>query len=217
MQLIATLASEAEEDRATRLSAQDWVIAALEVLLKDGIEAVQITTLADKLGVTRGSFYWHFKNRQQLLDAILAEWRARNTDIMVQVLATASSVEEGILNLFSVWVDHSKFNSTLDQAVRDWGRRSSPIGEMVSAEDDNRVAAIAGFLERQGYPETEAFIRARVIYFTQLSYYALEIEEPMAQRMDYLAAYYQCFTGQEISTAAAETFRARLLAKERSK
>ena len=123
------------DEREKRLTREDWVRAALQTLLRDGIEAVQITALAQELNVTRGSFYWHFKGRQQLLNAILEEWRVRNTGIMVAVLSDADSVESGILALFSVWVDHSRFNPDLDQAVRDWGRRAEDIKALVTAED----------------------------------------------------------------------------------
>ena len=211
------LLSTPDDDREKRLTREDWVLAALQVLLKEGIEAVQITALAQALNVTRGSFYWHFKSRQRLLDAILEEWRVRNTGIMMQVLENASSVETGMLDLFSVWVDHSKFNPDLDQAVRDWGRRADDIKALVEAEDNDRIAAISDFFECHGYEEKEAFIRARVTYFTQLSYYALDVSEPMVQRMQYLETYFQCFTGRQISPEIAEDFRQRLVAWEQNK
>lgn len=57
-------------------------------------------------------------------------------------------------------------------------------------------------------------IRARVIYFTQVSYYALGVSEPMPQRSSFLAAYYRAFTGHELEEAAATAFRARMIASE---
>ncbi len=210
------LSTRAEKKRDPQLTRDDWIVAALHVLLNEGIEQVQITRLARELGVTRGSFYWHFAGRDDLLKALLAEWRARNTGVMIEVLEHAPSLEAGILDLFSVWVDHSKFDPLLDQAVRDWARRDADIQKTVTQEDDDRVEAIAGFLRGQDYEPVDAFIRARVIYFTQLSYYALNVSEPMETRMEYLAAYYKCFTGRTIGAAAAEVFKARLAARESS-
>ena len=211
------LLSSVEEDRDSRLTRQDWVLTALNVFLQEGIGSVQITKLAEDLGVTRGSFYWHFKSRKQLLDAIVAEWRIRNTDIMVQALSRARTVEQGILELFYIWVDHSKFSPQLDQAMRDWGRISPEISTLVQSEDDSRVAAIAAFFRDQNYEETEAFIRARVTYFTQLSYYALGVEESTEQRMAYLETYVDCFTGQKISDVAADEFRRRMISGQASR
>ena len=198
-------------DRQSRLSGDDWVEAALDVLVQEGIEAVQITTLSRKLGVTRGSFYWHFESREALLDALLAEWKARNTGIMVETIAGTATLDDGILELFAVWTDHTRFDPQLDQAIRDWSRHSDALRATVKAEDDARVSAIADLFQRHYYDPTEAFIRARVIYFTQLSYYALNVQEPMADRMSYLAAYFLAFTGRPIDPYVAQRQMARFL------
>ena len=208
------LSTQDQAKRQPQLTGDDWIEAALLVLVEEGIEAVEITQLARRLGVTRGSFYWHFKTREELLEALLEEWRARNTGVMLEALANAASISDGILELFFVWVDHQKFDHRLDQAVRDWARRSEDVRQSVALEDRSRVSAIADFFEAQGFEPTEAFIRARVIYFTQLSYYALDIEEPITERMSYLSAYFRCFTGQEIDVAAADAFRARMIRRE---
>lgn len=62
------------------LSAQDWAEAALEAIGRRGVEGVAVEPLARELGVTKGSFYWHFTNRDALLTAALARWEARETD-----------------------------------------------------------------------------------------------------------------------------------------
>lgn len=205
------LSTREEAKRQPQLSRDDWIETALAVLAAEGVEGVQITQLARRLGVTRGSFYWHFETREALLDALLGEWRARNSGVMLAAVEASPSLDQGILDLFSVWVDHTRFDPKLDQAVRDWARRSDDVRDLVAAEEANRVRAIAGFFERHGYEPTEAFIRARVIYFTQVSYYALGIEEPIAVRMGYLTAYFRCFTGREIDEALAADFKARLI------
>lgn len=201
-----------EETR--RLTRRDWLKAGLAVLVDEGVEAVQITRLARKLDVTRGSFYWHFADRGALLDALIETWHLRNTGAMDQALEEAATLAHGILELFLVWVDHRRFDPELDQALRDWARRSEAVRAVVEAEDTHRVAAIAAFFRRHGYPDPDAFIRARVLYFTQISYYALRIEEPMAERKSYLAAYYRAFTGQELAEADAEEFFRRLAGSE---
>jgi len=202
-------------DRQPRLTGADWIETALRVLKDDGIEAVQITALSRRIGVTRGSFYWHFDSREDLLSALVEEWRARNTGVMLEAVADTATLEDGILSLFSVWVDHNRFDMRLDQAVRDWSRHDAALRQTVKAEDSARVAAIATFFERHGYAPTDAFIRARVIYFTQISYYALQVEdeEPMTDRIGYLEAYFRCFTGREIAPDIAATYRAAALRK----
>jgi len=202
--------------RPDRLSREDWISAALRALVESGVDAVQITVLARTLGVTRGSFYWHFDSRDALLDALIAHWKSLNTNVMVETVAGADSLDDGILALFSVWVDHNRFDPHIDQAIRDWSRRDEELRIVVQKEDAARVEAIAAFFARFDYPMPEAFIRARVIYFTQLSYYALGIaeEETMEHRLSYLDAYFRCFTGLDLQPGTAERFRIMLLGQD---
>ena len=194
---------------APRLGAENWLSTALDALLRGGIESVQITALSRDLGVTRGSFYWHFESREALLEALLEEWRLRNTGVMLDALTTADSLDDAILALFAVWVDHSRFDPKLDQAIRDWARHDEGVRTAVKLEDDARVSAIAALFEKHGYAQAEAFIRARVIYFTQISFYALRVEEDetLAERMSYLSEYFLCFTGREIDADIASAYR----------
>ncbi len=207
MTVLSQTAAEAQKSRA------DWLGAAIEALKSRGVEAVQITGLARGMGITRGSFYWHFKNREALLDAILAEWRARNTGVMLDALKAARGLDDGLLALFSVWLDHTRFDPALDQAIRDWSRRSDRVAALARAEDDARIAAITDFLTRFGFDQPEALIRARVIYLTQVSYYALGITETVEERLSYLDPYFQCFLGRSPDRAAAQTYFADYLAR----
>lgn len=204
-----------QEPQSTTLSRSSWISAALSLLVDEGIEGVQITTLAKRLDVTRGSFYWHFETREDLMNALLDKWRDRNTGVMLSALDGADSLNSGILDLFAVWVDHTRFDPALDQAVRDWGRRDDRVRAVIAQEDAARVDAIAAFFARFGYEHPESFIRARVIYFTQISYYALGIDEPMADRNSYLDAYFRAFTGHGIDAPTRERFNAWLASTER--
>lgn len=206
-------------DRQTRLIRKDWVDKALAALVANGIDAVQITVLARDLGVTRGSFYWHFESREDLLNALIECWSRLNTNIIFEVVQGATTLDEGILALFSIWSDHKRFDPNLDQAIRDWARHDEPLRQKVKVEDDARVEALAAFFKRQGYDATEAFIRARVLYFTQVTYYGLCIadDETAEQRLSYLEAYFQAFTGRDIDAGTADAYRSILLQEERGR
>lgn len=200
------------DDEATaepRLGRADWIEAALQVLVGEGVDGLRITRLADDLAVTRGSFYWHFKDREDLLQALIGHWQRKNTAGIVSAVRDATTIDDGILALFETWLDPTRFDPRLDSAVRDWARRSDALREAIDDADRARVSAIALLFEKSGYDNPEAFIRARVIYFTQIGYYALHIEEPMAERMSYLEAYFKSFTGLEIDPEKAAAYRAR--------
>ena len=188
-----------------------WLAAALSVLADEGIEALQITRLARELEATRGSFYWHFKDREDLLNSIIEEWQASNSGIIAKTLEDAGSLTEGVLALFYIWVHDERFSNNLDQAMRDWARHDAIVGDAMRREDDNRVGAIAGFFRKHGYGDDDAFVRARVIYFTQVAYYALHIEEDMTARLNLTEHYFRTFTGREIGVEQAAAFRQRMI------
>ena len=75
-------------DDSGRLRAEDWELAALEALGTSGLAAVNVQALARKLGVTKGSFYWHFADREALLKATLARWEASYTERVIEALET---------------------------------------------------------------------------------------------------------------------------------
>src|SRR5687768_10572564 len=72
--------------RSRRLGPEDWAGAALEALARGGIEAIAVEPIAQHLGTTKGSFYWHFKNRDALVEAALELWEQRHTDAVIEYL-----------------------------------------------------------------------------------------------------------------------------------
>jgi AcrR family transcriptional regulator len=192
----------------TKATRADWLRAALAILIADGVEQVKVLTLAQKLTVSRSSFYWYFRSRQDLLDQLLELWREKNTKVIVeQARRPAETINEGVLHIFECWTDEAQFEPRLDFAIREWARRSRPVRRIVHEADDERVEAIRLLFGRHGYDEPDAFIRARVLYFMQIGYYALEVKEPLQQRLSYVPAYLRSFTGREPREDEVERFK----------
>ncbi len=211
---MATAERIAVEPPAWRpLGRADWIGQGLRLLIEEGVEAIRITRLAEAMGVTRGSFYWHFRDRDDLLDALLDRWQATNTAAVVAALDQASDLTGGILELFDVWLDSDRFDPRLDSAIRDWARRSEPVRHVVEAADLTRVTAIAAFFSRNGFPDPDALVRARILYFSQVGYYALAIDETLVQRFSYLEAYFEGFTGRALDPEIAAGYRAQHLGR----
>lgn len=82
------------------LSATDWADAALEAMAQGGIESVAVEPLARRLGVTKGSFYWHFANREALLQAALARWEQQETDEILTRVGPEPDPYERIVKIF---------------------------------------------------------------------------------------------------------------------
>lgn len=197
--------------KATRV---DWLMAAREVMLVEGADQVKVMTLAKRLEISRASFYWYFKDKSDLLNAVLERWRETNTSaILVHAALPSQDVFEGVVNIFECWVDENLFDARLDFAIREWARRSKPVRREVDQADDQRVQAIREMFERHGYGAQEAFIRARVLYFMQIGYYALELGETTETRMQYIGDYLRSFTGQEPPASDVADYVERLRAK----
>ena len=195
---------------APSLGKADWIRIALEGLINDGIDAVQVTKLAKGLKVSRGSFYWHFSDRKDLLVTVLDEWRAANLPVIECVLKEAATLSEGVLSIFAIWEEHRQFNPKLDQAVRDWARLDDDVLETVREEDGRRIEAIALFFARFGFGESEAMVRARVLYFAQVGYYAMNVDDSLRDRLAMLEDYFLSFTGKVLDENAATDFRQRM-------
>ena len=86
------------------------------------------STLANGSSVSRSSFYWYFKNRDELLDALLDRWDRLNTrSIVTEANEPAATVNEAVCNVFRCWVNPAIFSPRLDFAVREWARRSASV------------------------------------------------------------------------------------------
>lgn len=190
-----------------RTSREDWLKLAMDTLVSDGVEQVKILNLAQTLGVSRSSFYWFFKSRQDLLDRLLEHWEETNTAaIALHADRDAPSIAGAILNVFECWVDDTVFDPRLDFAVREWARRSGPVRHVLDRADQSRVDAIAAMFARHGFDEREAFVRARILYFMQIGYFALELQESMSFRMNYVRDYVRGFCGVAPSDAEFAKF-----------
>ncbi|MBZ9703682.1 MULTISPECIES: TetR/AcrR family transcriptional regulator [unclassified Mesorhizobium] len=190
-----------------KVTREDWLKLALETLISDGVESVRVQTLGQKLNVSRSSFYWYFKSRQDLLDQLLDYWRQTNTRFIVERAARPSAtVIRGVMSIFECWVDEKLFDPQLDFAIRAWARRSPAIRRALDEADEERVDAIRDMFRRHGYDEEDAFVRARVLYFMQIGYYSLELDEPMSSRLPHVASYLRSFTGQEPTAQDVEDF-----------
>ena len=180
-----------------RTTREDWVEAAFETLVSKGEESVKILNLADNLGTTRSSFYWFFKNRNELLESLLDRWQETNTNAIIQTAAApAESINLAIVNISRMWIAEQGFDTRLDFAIRDWARRSTAVNRAVEISDAARIAAIDGMFQRHGYASDEAEVRARVFYYTQVGYEAMGIKESLDDRFSRAANYMFCLSGQ---------------------
>ena len=208
-----------EDTRTTgwRGSREGWLEAAKEAFLENGIDAVKIQPLASRLGLSRTSFYWFFKDRAAILEALLETWDAANTEALVTACNEyAESIAEAVLNVIGVFLDEERFEPRFDFAIRGWAHQFDPVMARVAAADERRLAAITAMFERFGVDKREADVRARTVYLVQIGYISMQVNETLATRMSRIPAYVKTFSGKAPTERELARFYARhkMLSKE---
>ena len=144
----------ASHERGWRGSADLWLDAAYHLLVEGGVEAVKVMPLAEKLGLSRTSFYWHFADREALLDGLIARWEHKNTaNLIAQTQKTAQTIAEAALNLCDCWFMPDIFDDRLEFAIRTWALTDPQLERTLATADATRIAAIKAMFLRFGYPD----------------------------------------------------------------
>lgn len=185
-----------EETSGWRGSKEIWLEAAYKTLLESGVDSVKILSLAKDLKLSRTSFYWFFKDRDALLDALLLLWQDKNTTSLIrQTEVYASSLAEATLNLFDCWLDRDVFDSCFEHAVRSWGLQSPNVANALEQADITRLEAISKMFIKYGCEPLVADVRSRALYLTQIGYISMNTKEDVATRMQRIPPYVAIFSG----------------------
>jgi AcrR family transcriptional regulator len=131
----------------TRTPRKRWVEEGLQALAAGGPDAVRVEPLAKSLGVSKGGFYWHFEDRQALLDEMLDAWERLSVDVPIEAVETAGEDSRARLRLLSSLASAKVLD--IDLAVRDWARRDPAVAARLRRIDNRRMdylrSLFAGF------------------------------------------------------------------------
>jgi AcrR family transcriptional regulator len=180
-------------------SRENWIEAARRALIKRGIEGVKVDRLAQTLKITRGSFYHHFESRKELLEALQRDWESRNLFEIAEVRDRWRQHEPDLSEVVAVWVGTDSEFPAFDIAVRMWARQAKAVAQAVEKVDEEWIKLLSDLFSAAGLDDDESLVRARVTYYHQIGYYALDVHEPRAQRLRLLPTYYRVLTGREPS------------------
>ena len=162
--------------RAPKVSVATWIETARLSLIEEGIAAVKIDRLANRLGVTRGGFYHNFKDRDDLLGQLLTYWENVCRFLPEQPPGTTSAQA-------AEWLDRV-IHRLIEGAA--WA---------VERSDRERLMTLQRFFEALGYDEDEAPVRARVFYYHQIGYYAIGVHNSIAERRKTAHIYLEILCG----------------------
>ena len=150
----------------TALDRDAWIKGAIAILADHGAERLRVEVLAKRLGVTKGSFYWHFKDRRDLQDAVLEFWKdGRLRDIRKQTQAEPGGEAAALLHTMEVYASaRNRKGIAIEAAVRDWARRDLRAVAVVEAVDAERLACACRLFLACGIEEKEAQARSLMLY-----------------------------------------------------
>ncbi|HLW81993.1 MAG TPA: TetR/AcrR family transcriptional regulator [Candidatus Acidoferrales bacterium] len=150
-----------------RLDRRAWVSAGIEVLCSAGVQAIRVEALAKKLDISKGSFYWHFKNREDLLEAILEEWQARQSDWNADGGGLQNPVERWT-KLFDIFAKPGY--ARLELAMSAWARQDEGVARRVADADRKRVAYLSSIFREIGFSPSQATEAANAAFFLYLGW-----------------------------------------------
>jgi AcrR family transcriptional regulator len=149
-----------------RLGSAEWIEAALARLAEGGINEVRVELLAKELNVTKGSFYWHFRDRGDLLEQLLDAWRdGRLLSLSAQVGDDGDAPDVRLRRILDVYLDRANPRGmAIEMAIRDWARRDPVARKRVKEVDAERLRLVAGLFSQLGYEKNDASTRALAYY-----------------------------------------------------
>ncbi|MFJ5776369.1 TetR/AcrR family transcriptional regulator [Streptomyces sp. NPDC093094] len=146
-----------------RLTADDWADAALAALAERGLAAVAVEPLAARLGTTKGSFYWHFANRDALVAAALARWEELSTERIIQAMEAAEPDPAARLGTLLRGATATAAADPLE--VRLLAAADHPeVAAALARVTERRVGYLAHLFELLGFPPPEARRRGLLAY-----------------------------------------------------
>ncbi len=171
--------------RSGRLSADDWASEALEQIAETGVSSVAVEPLARRLGVTKGSFYWHFPSRDALLEAALERWETMEQELVFGSLEKVADPRERLRALFLVVAHEVKSHIIYSELLKALDHPA--VSPVIGRVSQRRLDYLTASFRQAGLGRTAAQHRARLAYaayvgFLQLS---LQLRQPRLQHDEF--------------------------------
>ena len=182
--------------KTQRLSPHDWVVEALETLGREGVVGVNVENIARSMGVTKGSFYHHFKDKEELVDWLLEYWETELTDkVNTHVSHLHGTPAEQLLALLEFIAEHE--TNRYDASMRAWALHDERVARVVRRVDRKRLAYVRDLFLKLGFPAEQARMRSRVSYYYVVGEYTALVDEgTLEDRLEEIKLRHELLTGR---------------------
>jgi len=162
----------------------EWIDTALQALAAGGPDVVRVEALAASLGVSKGGFYWHFKNRQALLGEMLDTWeKAVVEDVIASVESQPASPRAKLQQLFEL---ASSADFAVELALRDWSRRDGDVAERLHRVDNRRMEYLRSLFRQFCVDEDDVEARSMLAFSLFIGSYFIAARHPNKTRSEVL-------------------------------
>jgi len=173
-------AAESASVPGTRLSADDWTRAALELIAEQGVAAVAVEPLARRLGVTKGSFYWHFRSRNALLQMALECWEKEDQEVnFIPLHARVPDPRERMRAL--VYMVAREYTTHVIYAALIKAASHPVVRPVIERVSQRRFDYLVATFRQAGFGEKDAPLRARLVYTAYVGFLQLNLELKQAR------------------------------------
>ena len=168
------VASAPKTERPSRLSAEDWALAALDVIAEQGLAAVAVEPLARRLGVTKGSFYWHFPSREALLVAALERWEKVEQETVFGKLEAIADPRLRLRALFDLVAHEYKSHIIYSELLKALDHPA--VQPVIGRVSQRRLDYLTASFRQAGLNRSEAQHRARLAYAAYVGFLQLNLQ-----------------------------------------
>jgi AcrR family transcriptional regulator len=183
--------------KKARIPAEVWIDVAKRALIEEGVVGLKVDRLARRLGVTRGGFYHHLGDRDELFDRLLELWKTECRFLPDEAPGeTLPEAHDWAMEVVRRLIEEDGYDHAFDMAVREWGRSDRRVAWAVEREDVERVEALQRFFLVIGYQGEQALLRARVFYYHQIGYYAIGLKVSISERRRLAPLYGEILFGE---------------------
>lgn len=153
-----------------RLTKSDWIDHGLRTLAAEGANALKVGAMAAKLNVSRGSFYWHFRDIADFRSHLLRSWLEQTTERVIRRIETEETGPDRLKSLLrgAFVMSPGAERWAAEDAIRAWAADDADVAAMVASVDERRIAYIAELLISAGVENTKAPARAAFLYWAYL-------------------------------------------------
>ena len=181
-----------DSPRTRKLTRNDWLVAALDALVRAGTEGIHVEPLAASLGVTKGSFYWHFEDLQDLLSSVIDYWTTR---MLGAVRNHGALTDPPGDNLLQVMEDIAREDRGRYEApMRTWAKSDEHAEQAVTRVDEARLEWTTGLFTEMGFSPEQAEIRGRMMVLYEYGEAQFSLPASLEQRLVWVKLRHEILT-----------------------